>query len=195
MRVGRALISLSNKEGIAEFASRLNEVGIEIISTGGTASHLMDNGIQVTSVESCTGFPEIMDGRVKTLHPRIHGGILAVRGKKGHIADMEKNGIKPIDMVVANLYPFQETVARDDVTLEKAVENIDIGGPTMVRSAAKNHEFVTVIVDPDDYNTVASQIEKTGSVSQDTKERLAVKAFEHTAEYDRAIVSYLKKVY
>jgi phosphoribosylaminoimidazolecarboxamide formyltransferase/IMP cyclohydrolase len=156
---------------------------------------LADKGIPVTSVESYTGSPEIMGGRVKTLHPKIHGGILAVRDNASHVSQMEAYGIQPIDLVVVNLYPFRETVAKPDVTIEDAVENIDIGGPTMVRSSAKNHKYVAVVVDPGDYEQVASEIRDSGSISLETRKGLAKKAFAHTAEYDKAITEYLTSIY
>jgi phosphoribosylaminoimidazolecarboxamide formyltransferase / IMP cyclohydrolase len=193
--IKRALISVSDKSGIVEFAEKLAQRGIAIVSTGGTAKQLIGNKIPVISVDSYTGFPEIMDGRVKTLHPKIHGGILSVRSSAAHMAQIEKNGIAPIDLVVVNLYPFKETVAKPDVSLQEAIENIDIGGPTMLRSAAKNHAFVTVVVDPADYSTVLSQIGKTGNVDLETRKLLALKAFRHTADYDSAIDVYLSRLF
>jgi phosphoribosylaminoimidazolecarboxamide formyltransferase/IMP cyclohydrolase len=193
--VNRALLSVSDKKGIVEFAKKLNSMNIEILSTGGTAKILKENGIPVISVDSHTGHPEIMDGRVKTLHPRIHGGILAVRGNALHTEQMRQNGIKHIDLVVVNLYPFVATVSKPGVTIEDAVENIDIGGPAMVRSAAKNHSDVTVIVDPDDYTLVIAELEKDKSVSLETRQTLAVKAFKHTSAYDTAIAAYLSRMY
>ena len=151
MTIKRALISVSDKTGIVEFARQLAAKNIEILSTGGTAKLLLGNKIPVKTVDAYTGFPEIMDGRVKTLHPKIHGGILALRDNISHISQMERNGIDPIDLVVVNLYPFKETVAKPNVTLKEAIENIDIGGPAMLRSAAKNNGFVTVVVEPADY--------------------------------------------
>jgi len=150
----RALISVSNKSGIVDFSRELSKLGIEIISTGGTAAQLKDEGIKVTGISEVTGFPECLDGRVKTLHPSIHGGLLAVRNNKNHMEQIERLSIKPIDMVVVNLYPFKETILKEGVTLEEAIENIDIGGPTMLRSAAKNYQDVIVIVDPADYGMV-----------------------------------------
>jgi len=193
--IERALISVSDKRGVVEFAKKLSAWKIEIVSTGGTAKLLKEQGISVVPVDAYTGHPEIMDGRVKTLHPRVHGGILAVRDNALHREQMRQNGIKPVDMVVVNLYPFVQTVARSGVTIEEAIENIDIGGPAMVRSAAKNHRFVTVIVDPDDYLVVADELERTGAVSIETRKLLAVKAFRHTAAYDTEIAGYLSKVY
>ncbi len=195
MPVARALISVSDKTGVVEFAQKLSELGIEILSTGGTSKTLNDNNIPVKSVDSYTGHPEIMDGRVKTLHPRVHGGILAVRDNPVHREQMDKNGIKPIDLVVVNLYPFQKTVAKSDVSIEDAIENIDIGGPTMVRSSAKNHAYVTIVVDPFDYNLILDELIKAGGVSFETRKRLAVKAFRHTADYDAAIDKFLSRVY
>ena len=195
VKIRRALISVSDKTGIVEFALRLAEKDIEILSTGGTAKLLSGNKIPVKTVDSYTGFPEIMDGRVKTLHPKIHGGILAVRDDISHIAQMEKNGIEPIDLVVVNLYPFKETIAKPDVTINEAIENIDIGGPAMLRSAAKNHAYVTVVVDPVDYTTVLDQLLKNGGIDFATRKLLALKAFRHTADYDSAIDMYLSQVY
>jgi phosphoribosylaminoimidazolecarboxamide formyltransferase / IMP cyclohydrolase len=193
--VKRALMSVSDKNGLVPLAQILVGKGIEILSTGGTARSLVDGGIPVTSVDSYTGHPEIMDGRVKTLHPRIHGALLGVRDNPSHVEQMRKHGIIPIDLVVVNLYPFQQTVAREGVTIAEAVEQIDIGGPSMVRSAAKNHRFVAVVVDPADYAEVGAEIEKTGGVPEAVRCRLAVKAFGHTARYDSAIVEYLSAAY
>lgn len=191
----RALISVSDKTGIVEFAKKLAAWQIEIISTGGTAATLAQQGVPVVQVSSYTGHPEIMDGRVKTLHPKVHGGILAVRDNAAHMQQMQQHGIRPIDLVVINLYPFVETVAKPAVTVAEAVENIDIGGPAMIRSSAKNHAFVTVIVDPADYDTVAAELGREGAVSLSTRKRLAAKAFRHTAAYDTAIADYLAKIY
>jgi len=193
--IKRALLSVSDKEGIVEFAKKLILLGIEILSTGGTAKILKDNGVRVIPVETHTGHPEIMDGRVKTLHPRIHGGILAIRDNIAHSQQMQLHGIKHIDMVVVNLYPFVATISKPGVSIEEAVENIDIGGPAMVRSAAKNHASVTVVVDPGDYEMVLSEMEGDNSVTFETRKRLAVKAYQHTAAYDSAIAAYLSKVY
>ncbi|PMR68664.1 bifunctional phosphoribosylaminoimidazolecarboxamide formyltransferase/IMP cyclohydrolase [Halomonas heilongjiangensis] len=188
--VRRALISVSDKTGIIDFARGLAEHGIDLLSTGGTFRLLQENGISVTEVSEHTGFPEIMDGRVKTLHPKIHGGILGRRGQDDAV--MAEHGIDPIDMVVVNLYPFAETVARPDCTLEDAIENIDIGGPTMVRACAKNHAHTTIVVSADDYARVLAEITAgNGAVSEATRFDLAVKAFEHTAGYDAAIADYL----
>jgi phosphoribosylaminoimidazolecarboxamide formyltransferase/IMP cyclohydrolase len=195
MPVIRALISVSDKTGVVDFARKLSELGIEILSTGGTSNTLKNNNIPVKSIDSYTGHPEIMDGRVKTLHPRVHGGILAIRDNPVHREQMDKNGIKPIDLVVVNLYPFQKTVAKPDVSIEDAIENIDIGGPTMVRSSAKNHAYVTIVVDPCDYNLILDELIKAGGISFETRKRLAVKAFRHTADYDAAIDKFLSRVY
>ncbi|MBD3421919.1 MAG: hypothetical protein GF398_17550 [Chitinivibrionales bacterium] len=191
--VKRALISVSDKSGIAEFARQLTEFDVEILSTGGTFNKLADAGVAVKTVDSYTGFPEIMDGRVKTLHPKVHGGLLAIRDNDDHRQAMEANGISPIDMVVVNLYPFKQTIAKPGVTLEEAIENIDIGGPTMLRSAAKNHAWVTVLVDPDDYRTVLSELQINGGISLPTRRTCALKAFTHTADYDSAISAYLSR--
>jgi phosphoribosylaminoimidazolecarboxamide formyltransferase/IMP cyclohydrolase len=195
MKIKRALISVSDKTGVVELAERLVKHGITVLSTGGTAKQLAGNKIPVTSVDAYTGFPEIMDGRVKTLHPKIHGGILAVRDNLCHVSQMEKNGIDPIDLVVVNLYPFKETVSKPGVSLEEAIENIDIGGPAMLRSAAKNHAFVAVVVDPNDYQIILSQIEEKGCVDSETRKLLALKAFRHTADYDSMIDVYLSRMF
>ncbi|PGZ45090.1 bifunctional phosphoribosylaminoimidazolecarboxamide formyltransferase/inosine monophosphate cyclohydrolase [Bacillus cereus] len=187
----RALVSVSDKTGVVEFVKGLLEQGIEVISTGGTKKLLEENGLQVIGISEVTGFPEIMDGRVKTLHPNIHGGLLAVRDNETHVAQMNELGIEPIDFVVVNLYPFKETIAKPDVTFADAIENIDIGGPTMIRSAAKNHKFVSVIVDPVDYDVVLAELEKNGEVKEETKRKLAAKVFRHTAAYDALISNYL----
>ncbi|MGD8933940.1 MAG: bifunctional phosphoribosylaminoimidazolecarboxamide formyltransferase/IMP cyclohydrolase [Gammaproteobacteria bacterium] len=191
--VRRALISVSDKTGIVEFAKALHEKGIDILSTGGTAKLLIENFIPVTEVSKHTGFPEIMDGRVKTLHPKIHGGILGRRGIDDGI--MKDNAIAPIDLVVVNLYPFEATVADENCSLENAVENIDIGGPAMVRATAKNHAYVSIVVDPDDYSRVLEEINaNNGCVNRETRFDLAVKAFEHTSSYDGAIANYLGRI-
>lgn len=193
--IKRALISVSDKTGIIELGRELSAKGVEILSTGGTFRTLSDAGIPVRSIDSFTGHPEIMDGRVKTLHPKVHGGILAIRDNPLHRTHMEHNGISPIDLVVVNLYPFRQTIAKEDVTLEDAIENIDIGGPTMVRSSAKNHAWVTIVVDPSDYPVIISEFRTSGAISFETRKKMAVKAFRHTAEYDTAIHGYLSKVY
>jgi len=191
--VRRALISVSDKTGIVEFARALHDQGVEILSTGGTASLLIENMIPVMEVSRHTGFPEIMDGRVKTLHPRIHGGILGRRGIDDGV--MKDNDIAPIDLVVVNLYPFEATVAKEDCSLEDAIENIDIGGPAMVRATAKNHAYVSIIVDPVDYERVLQElVSNDGQVSDATRFDLAVKAFEHTSNYDGMIANYLGRV-
>lgn len=187
--VRRALISVSDKTGIVEFAQQLNALNIEILSTGGTYKLLKDSGINVTEVSAHTGFPEMMDGRVKTLHPKIHGGILARRGTDEAV--MADNNITPIDLVVVNLYPFENTVARPDCSLAEAIENIDIGGPTMVRAAAKNHQDVTIVVNVSDYEKVLADLtEHNGATSYALRFDLAIKAYEHTAAYDGAIANY-----
>ncbi len=191
--IKRALISVSDKTGIVDFAKGLDALGIEILSTGGTAKLLADSGIEVIEVSDYTGFPEMMDGRVKTLHPKIHGGILGRRGTDDTV--MAEHGIGAIDMVVVNLYPFQQTVARDDCDLATAIENIDIGGPTMVRAAAKNHRDVAIVVNADDYEPVLKELrENGGSLCHETRFALAVSAFEHTAGYDAAIANYLGSI-
>ncbi|AZO95576.1 bifunctional phosphoribosylaminoimidazolecarboxamide formyltransferase/IMP cyclohydrolase [Halocella sp. SP3-1] len=195
MQVKRALLSVSNKEGIVEFARGLNELGIELISTGGTAAKLTEAGLPVIGISEITDFPEMMDGRVKTLHPAVHGGILAVRDNKQHMTELAEQGITPIDLIVCNLYPFAETIAREGVSLEEAIENIDIGGPTMIRSAAKNNNDVVVVVNPENYNKVLKELkDNNGSVSKETKLELAYQAFHHTAEYDHLIQDYLAGV-
>ncbi|WP_458110125.1 bifunctional phosphoribosylaminoimidazolecarboxamide formyltransferase/IMP cyclohydrolase [Bacillus zhangzhouensis] len=190
MTIKRALISVSDKTNLVPFVKALTELGVEVISTGGTHKLLQENGIDVIGISEVTGFPEIMDGRLKTLHPNIHGGLLAVRENDEHMAQIEKHGIQPIDLVVVNLYPFKETISKDDVTYEEAIENIDIGGPGMLRAASKNHQDVTVIVDPRDYDSVVQQI-KEGGVSLEKKRQLAAKVFRHTAAYDALIADYL----
>ncbi|RLA60662.1 MAG: bifunctional phosphoribosylaminoimidazolecarboxamide formyltransferase/inosine monophosphate cyclohydrolase [Gammaproteobacteria bacterium] len=190
--VSRALISVSDKSGIVEFASALRDMGVELLSTGGTYRLLQDNSLAVTEVADYTGFPEMMDGRVKTLHPKIHGGILARRGQDDIV--MAEHGINAIDMVVVNLYPFAATVANPDCSLEDAVENIDIGGPTMVRAAAKNHRFVNIVVNAPDYGEILAEMQaNNGTTSLETRFNLAIKAFEHTAAYDGAIANHFGK--
>ena len=190
--IKRALISVSDKKGLIEFAKGLSELGVEILSTGGTGKALQDSGINVTPVSDVTGFPEILDGRVKTLHPKIHGGLLAVRHNKDHMEQLFDLGIEPIDLVVINLYPFKQTIEKDGVTLEEAIENIDIGGPSMLRSAAKNHKDVIVLVDPDDYTFVLGELREKGDIDLNQRMKFAYKVFEHTAEYDSLISNYLK---
>ncbi len=188
----RALVSVSRKDGLVDFVRELTQLGFEIVSTGGTAKLLRDAGLPVTDVSAVTGFPEMMDGRVKTLHPKVHGGLLALRDNPQHREAMETHGIRPIDLVVVNLYPFQETIAKPGVSLEEAIENIDIGGPSMVRSAAKNHRFVGIVTDPADYARVAEALRnRNGVLPESLLFDLAVKAFRHTAAYDAAIASYL----
>ena len=189
MKIERALISVSDKSGILEFARELAALGVDLISTGGTAKLLADNGVKVTEISDYTGFPEMLDGRVKTLHPKVHGGILGRRDLPEHVATMQKHGIGNIDLVVVNLYPFRETVAKPGCTLEDAIENIDIGGPAMVRSSAKNHAHVAIVTDPADYAVVLAEM-KAGGVTQETRFSFAIKAFEHTAAYDGAIANY-----
>ena len=190
-QVKRALLSVSDKTGIIELGKALASANIEILSTGGTAKLLTENNVPVTEVSEHTGFPEMMDGRVKTLHPKIHGGILGRRGIDDEV--MKLNGIDPIDLVVVNLYPFEATVSKDNCSLEDAIENIDIGGPTMVRASAKNHDYVTILVSADDYDRVIREIQQ-GGVTATTRFDLAVKAFEHTAHYDGAIANYLGRL-
>jgi phosphoribosylaminoimidazolecarboxamide formyltransferase/IMP cyclohydrolase len=187
--IRRALISVSDKQGIVEFAQQLTQSGVEILSTGGTFKLLNNAGIAAIEVSDYTGFPEMMDGRVKTLHPKIHGGILGRRGQDDAV--MAQHGINEIDLVVVNLYPFKATIDRDDCTLDMAIENIDIGGPTMVRSAAKNNQHVAIVVNSSDYADVIEELTSTGGLSQTTRTDLACKAFEHTAMYDGAIANYL----
>ena len=194
-KIQRALLSVFDKTGLIPFAQALSAAGIELISTGGTAKVLREQGIMVSDLSAYTEFPEMMDGRVKTLHPRIHGGLLYLRGNPGHEAAARKHDIKPIDLVVVNLYPFEQTIARPGVTLTEAIENIDIGGPSMLRSAAKNHESVTVVMDPSDYAEVAAQITAAGNTTPELRQRLAVRAFARTAGYDGLIAGYLAKVF
>lgn len=191
VKIQTALISVSDKTNITELAKGLVDLGIDIISSGGTAKLLNENGIKATEVFEYTKFPEIMDGRVKTLHPKVHGGLLAVRDNAKHQQQMKENGIMPIDMVVVNLYPFEKTVAKENVTLGEAIENIDIGGPSMIRSAAKNHKYVAVIVDPGRYTSVLEELRANkGAISEETCFELAVEAFRQTSGYDKAIANY-----
>lgn len=187
----RALISVSDKNGIIEFAKSLSELGFELISTGGTKKAIEESGIPVIGVDDVTGFPEILEGRVKTLNPYIHGGLLAKFSEESHQKQLEEHKIQPIHLVCVNLYPFQQTIEKPDVTVEEAIENIDIGGPTMLRAAAKNHEYVTVVVDPADYGTVLEELKATGEVQKETRRRLAAKVFRHTAAYDALIAEYM----
>src|SRR5437899_3346176 len=176
-KIQRALLSVSDKTGLVPFAKALAAANIELISTGGTAKALREAGLQITDLSAYTGFPEMLDGRVKTLHPKVHGGLLYLRGDEGHEAAARQHGIQPIDLVVVNLYPFEQTVARPNVALAEALENIDIGGPSMLRSAAKNHESVTVVVDPADYTIVGEQIRQAGQTTLELRRRLAAKVF------------------
>src|SRR5580692_2576754 len=190
-KIQRALVSVSDKMGLVAFAQILAQVHIEILSTGGTAKMLREAGIAARDISEHTGFPEMLDGRVKTLHPKVHGGLLYIRGNEKHEAAAREHGITPIDLVVVNLYPFEQTVAKPDVTLHDAIENIDIGGPSMLRSAAKNHDSVTVIVDPADYAEVAKQIKESGNTTLELRRNLAAKVFARTAAYDAAIAAHL----
>jgi phosphoribosylaminoimidazolecarboxamide formyltransferase / IMP cyclohydrolase len=189
--IQRALLSVSDKTGLVEFAKFLDGRGVELISTGGTAKALRDAGVKVMELSDYTGFPEMMDGRVKTLHPKVHGGLLQRRDLETHREQAKKNHIPTIDLVVVNLYPFEQTVARPDCTWEEAIENIDIGGPSMLRSAAKNHEAVTVLTEPADYRAVQAEMEGSGNTTLETRRRLAAKVFRHTAHYDHLIGAYL----
>lgn len=191
MKIQRALLSVSDKTGIVDFARQLHELGVQILSTGGTARILQSENIPVTEISQYTGSPEILDGRVKTLHPKVHGGLLYLRGNPTQEKERVENGIEPIDLVVVNLYPFVKTISREGVTLAEAIEQIDIGGPSMIRSAAKNYQSVTVVTDPADYAEVAAELKEEGETSLKLRERLAIKAFQTTSEYDRAIAQYL----
>jgi phosphoribosylaminoimidazolecarboxamide formyltransferase/IMP cyclohydrolase len=192
VKIARALISVSDKTGIASFARALERQGVDVISTGGTAELLRKEKIPVREISSFTAFPEVLEGRVKTLHPRVHGGLLYKRGNPKHEAEARECGFEPIDLVVVNLYPFEATIAKPDVTLSEAIENIDIGGPSMIRSAAKNYESVTVVVDPADYDVVLENMrDNNGRTTLKLRERLAIKAFIKTSAYDRAIGSFL----
>ncbi|MEH7382757.1 bifunctional phosphoribosylaminoimidazolecarboxamide formyltransferase/IMP cyclohydrolase [Bacillus sp. JJ1533] len=191
MTIKRALVSVSDKQGLVPFVKGLIENGVEVISTGGTKRTLEEAGLSVIGISEVTGFPEIMDGRVKTLHPNIHGGLLAVRENEEHVKQLQEHHITPIDLVVVNLYPFQQTIAKPDVQFADAIENIDIGGPSMLRSAAKNHKYVTVVVDPQDYDIVLGEITEKGEVTPETKLRLGAKVFRHTAAYDAVIAEFL----
>ncbi len=192
VKIKTALVSVSDKDGVVDFAKSLSEMGVKIISTGGTAKKLSDAGVSVVSIDSVTGFPEMMNGRVKTLHPKIHGGLLGLRDNAEHTAAMKAHSIEPIDLVCVNLYPFEQTIVKPDCTLAEAIENIDIGGPSMLRSAAKNNKFVTVVTDPGQYDTVINEMEeKGGCVSQELRTDFARIAFGLTASYDAAISKYL----
>src|SRR5271170_490775 len=194
-KIQRALLSVFDKTGLLPFAQALAASGVEIISTGGTAKVLREHGVMVSDLAAFTEYPEMLDGRVKTLHPKIHGGLLYLRGNATHEAAARKHAIKPIDLVVVNLYPFAQTVARPEVTLAEAIENIDIGGPSMLRSGAKNHESVTVVMDPMDYAEVAGQILAAGDTTPELRRRLAAKVFSQTAAYDGRIAAYLAKTF
>ena len=192
-KIRRALLSVFDKEGILDLARVLSESDVQILSSGGTARLLSENGIAVTKVPDYTGFPEMLDGRVKTLHPKIHGGILALRDNASHVEDLARNDIEPIDLVVVNLYPFEKTARTAGISLGDVIEMIDVGGPTMVRAAAKNYAHVGVVVDPTDYASVTEEISRDGCLADATRQRLAVKAFRHTAEYDTAVHAYLSR--
>jgi phosphoribosylaminoimidazolecarboxamide formyltransferase/IMP cyclohydrolase len=194
-KIERAIISVTDKTGVVDFARSLAGFGVGILSTGGTARALRDGGVAVTDISDYTGFPEIMDGRVKTLHPKIHGGLLGIRGNPEHDRMMKEHDISPIDMVVVNLYQFEKTVEKEGVTLEEAVENIDIGGPSMLRSSAKNFRFVTVVADPADYRLVLDEMAShAGGTTLETRFRLARKVFRITSAYDAAISRFLDSV-
>ena len=194
-KIERAIISVTDKTGVVEFARSLSKFDVQILSTGGTAKALRDGGVSVTDISEYTGFPEILDGRVKTLLPKVHGGLLGMRDNPEHVKMMKKHGIENIDLLVVNLYQFEKTVAKEGVTLEEAIENIDIGGPAMLRSSAKNFKDVTVIVDPMDYDVVIKEMgELGGETSLKTRFRLAKKVFQLTHHYDGAISQYLEKI-
>lgn len=190
----RALLSVSNKDGIVPFAKELVNLGFEIVSTGGTKKILQENNIDVTGISDVTGFPEILDGRVKTLHPLVHGGLLARFSSANHQEQLQQHGITPIEIVVVNLYPFKETISKPAVTVEDAIENIDIGGPTMLRASAKNHEHVAVVIDPSDYEKVIQELKENNEVTFTTKRKLAAKVFRHTAQYDALIAEYMTEL-
>jgi phosphoribosylaminoimidazolecarboxamide formyltransferase / IMP cyclohydrolase len=193
--IRRALLSVTDKSGLVEFAKGLKGFNVHLLSTGGTAKLLRENGVEITEVSDFTGFPEMLDGRVKTLHPKIHGGILGIRENEAHVQTMAKHGIEPIDMVVVNLYAFAKTIARPGCTLEEAIENIDIGGPTLIRAAAKNSKYVAVVTDPEDYPVILEEIKASaGQVSPKTSLNLARKAFCLTHSYDGNICEYLTGV-
>jgi phosphoribosylaminoimidazolecarboxamide formyltransferase/IMP cyclohydrolase len=194
-KIKRALLSVSDKSGLVPFAQTLAAAGVDLVSTGGTAKALREAGLTVTDLSAYTGFPEMLDGRVKTLHPKVHGGLLYIRGNEHHEAAVKAQGIQPIDLVVVNLYPFEQTVAKPNVPLPEAIENIDIGGPSMLRSAAKNHESVTVVVDPADYPMVSEQIRQNGGTTLDTRRQLAAKVYARTAAYDSAIAAHLQQAF
>ena len=195
VKIKRALVSVSDKTGAVQLGQTLHAMGVQILSTGGTARSLQEAEIPVMEVSRYTGFPEMMDGRIKTLHPKIHGALLGKRDNADHMKQMKTHGIEPIDLVVVNLYPFEKTVAKPDCTLEEAIENIDIGGPTMLRSSAKNYNYVAVVTDPQDYEKIIEEMKKSGgALSLETRFRLAKKVFKLTSHYDKAITEYLEKV-
>ena len=194
VKIKRALVSVSDKAGLDDFVKGLHKLGVEIISTGGTAKRIEELGVPVRKVSDYTGFPEMLDGRVKTLHPKIHGGLLAIRDNPQHMVQIKEHGIGLIDMVVVNLYPFEKTAAKEGASLSEAIENIDIGGPSMLRSAAKNHRFVAVICNPARYGKVLQEMQKNnGRISEETCAELAVEVFKRTSEYDSAIYNYLSR--
>ena len=194
-KIERAIISVTDKSGVVDFARSLSKFGVQILSTGGTAKALRDGGVSVTDISEYTGFPEMMDGRIKTLHPKVHGGLLGMRDNPDHVRMMKEHGIASIDLIVVNLYQFEKAVSKENVTLDEAIENIDIGGPTMLRSSAKNFKDVTVIVDPSDYDPVLKEMEEQGgSTTLKTRFSLAKKVFKLTHTYDGAISRYLEKV-
>jgi len=193
-KIERAILGVYDKTGIVEFAKALREFGVEILSTGGTARALKEGGVEVREVSDYTGFPEMMGGRVKTLHPKVHGGLLAMRDNEEHMQEAKDNGVEMIDMVVGSLYPFEATIAKPDVTLADAIENIDIGGPTMMRSAAKNHKFVAVVTDISQYDDIIAEMkENDGCLSLETRFKLAKAVFKLTSHYDTMISGYLEK--
>ncbi len=194
-KIKRAIISVSNKKGVIEFAKALHSLGVEILSTGGTAKAMRDAGVKVKDVSDYTGFPEMLDGRLKTLHPKVHGGLLARRDNPKDMEDIKEYGIELIDMIVVNLYPFEETIAKPNVTLAEAIENIDIGGPTMLRSASKNFKDVAVVTDNNDFDNIIKEMKANkGDLSSKTRLELAKKVFRLTSKYDNAIADYLTKV-
>ena len=193
-RIERAVVSVTDKTGVADFARELSKRGVEILSTGGTAKAIQESGVKVIEISDFTGSPEMLDGRVKTLHPKVHGGILFIRDNEAHQRQVRENGIRPIDLVVVNLYAFEKTVAKPDCTLEDAIENIDIGGPTLLRASAKNYRYVTVVTDPADYSLVLEEMDSNkGETTLATRFNLAKKVYRLTADYDRAITEYLAK--
>ena len=189
----RALVSVSDKSGLVDFVKGLQTVGWEIIATGGTQKLLENSDVKTIGISDVTGFPEICDGRVKTLHPKVHGGLLARRDEPSHLQALEENGISFIDLVCVNLYPFRETIAKEGVSMADAIENIDIGGPSMLRSAAKNYNDVTVVCDPADYDTILAEINATGNTTLETRLQLSAKAYTHTAQYDACIATYMRE--